>query len=158
MNQPAAGPVGRRVTVNRKARHNYLIEDTIEAGLVLTGTEVKSLRLGHGNISEAYAVERLGELYLVNSYIPEYGGARRFTPAPRRPRKLLLRKREVARLLGAATRKGVALVPLALYFNERGIAKLDLALASGKKRYDNRASEKERSWQRDRARLLRQKD
>jgi SsrA-binding protein len=158
MNRPAAGPAGRRVAVNRKARHNYIIEDTIEAGLVLTGSEVKSLRSGQGNIAEAYATERKGELFLVNSYIPEYGGASRFNHEPRRPRKLLLRKREVNRLVGAVTRQGMTIVPLSLYFNERGIAKVDLALASGKKRYDKRATEKERSWQRDKARLLRRKD
>lgn len=157
MNRPAAGPVGRRVTVNRKARRDYLIEDTIEAGLVLTGTEVKSLRRGQGNIAEAYATERKGELYLVNSYIPEYDGASRFNHEPRRPRKLLLRKREVNRLVGAVTRQGMTLVPLSLYFNERGIAKVDLALASGKKRYDKRATEKKRSWLRDKARLMRRK-
>ena len=157
MNRPAAGPAGRYVTVNRKARRNYLIEDTIEAGLVLTGTEVKSLRRGQGNIAEAYATERKGELFLVNSYIPEYDGASRFNHEPRRPRKLLLRKREVNRLVGAVTRQGMTLVPLSLYFSERGIAKVELALASGKKRYDKRAAEKERSWQRDKGRLLRRK-
>ena len=157
MNRPAAGPVGRCVTVNRKARRNYIIEDTIEAGLVLTGTEVKSLRGGQANIAESYATEREGALYLVNSYIPAYGGASRFNHEPRRPRKLLLRKREVARLVGAVTRQGMTLVPLSLHFSERGIAKVDLALASGKKRYDKRAAEKERSWRRDKARLMRQK-
>ena len=157
MDRPAVGPAGRPVTVNRKARHNYIIEDTVEAGLVLTGTEVKSLRRGQGNIAEAYATERKGEIFLVNCYIPEYSGASRFNHAPRRPRKLLLRKREVNRLLGAVTRQGMTLVPLSLYFNERGIAKIELALASGKKRYDKRASEKERSWQRDKARLMRRK-
>ncbi len=157
MNRPAVGPAGRRVTVNRKARRNYVIEDTVEAGLVLTGTEVKSLRRGQANIAEAYATERKGEIYLVNSYIPEYSGASRFNHEPRRPRKLLLRKREVNRLLGAVTRQGMTLVPLSLYFNERGIAKVELELASGKKRYDKRATEKERSWQREKARLMRRK-
>jgi SsrA-binding protein len=140
---------------NRKARHDYFIEDTVETGLVLLGSEVKSLRAGKASIGEAFAAEKDGELWLFNAYIPEYGAAAHFGHAPRRARKLLLRKREMHKLMGAVTREGMTLVPLAIYFNERGIAKLQLGLAKGKRKVDKRETAKERDWQRSRARLLR---
>lgn len=140
---------------NRKARFNYFIDETIEAGLVLVGTEVKSLRDGHADISEAYAAEQAGELFLVNAYIGEYGSGNRFNHAPRRPRKLLLHKREIDRLIGSIKRSGVTVVPLRLYFNERGIAKVLLGLARGKKQHDKRQTTKDRDWKRDQARIMR---
>ncbi|MCG8512100.1 MAG: SsrA-binding protein SmpB, partial [Rhodospirillales bacterium] len=136
---------------------DYFIEDSFEAGIVLSGTEVKSLRLGRGSINEAYAGEKSGELCLFNAFIPEYESAARFNHAPRRDRKLLMHRREIARLIGAVQRDGMTLVPLSLYFNARGIAKVELGLARGKHRYDKRASIKERDWKRDKARLLREK-
>ena len=145
------------VTQNRKARHDYKIEDTVEAGLVLTGTEVKSLRLGRGNIQESYAVPENGDLYLINAYIPEYEGAKHFGHEPKRKRKLLLHRREVEKLGAEVARKGMTLVPLSLYFNDRGIAKLKLGLARGKTNIDRRDTIKERDWNRQKARLLRDK-
>jgi SsrA-binding protein len=142
---------------NRKARHDYFIEETLEAGIVLQGTEVKSLRAGGASIAESYAGPLTGELYLFNAHIPEYAGAKHFSHEPRRSRKLLLRRREVKRLIGAVQRAGVTLVPLSIYFNERGIAKVQLGLAKGKRKIDKRAAEKQRDWQRDKARLLREK-
>jgi len=144
----------RYIAQNRKARHDYLIEDTIEAGLILAGSEVKSLRRGGVSINEAYAAERAGELYLMNANIPEYAAAR-INHEPRRPRKLLLHKKELNRLAGAVTRDGMTLVPLGLYFNERGIAKVAIGLAKGKRKADKRAAEKERDWQRQKGRILR---
>ncbi|MFQ5939222.1 MAG: SsrA-binding protein SmpB [Alphaproteobacteria bacterium] len=149
------GPVAAR---NRKARHEYFIEDTMEAGIVLAGTEVKSLREGRANITDAYAAEEGGELHLMNAYIAEYPAANRFNHETRRPRKLLLHRRQVDRLLGAVRRQGMTLVPLAIYFNEKGRAKVQLALARGKRKYDKRAVEKEREWQREKERLLRARD
>ena len=149
-------PPGRTVAVNRKARRNYFIEDTVEAGLVLTGTEVKSLRAGKGSIAEAYASESDGELYLINATIPEYA-ASRVKHEPGRPRKLLLHKRQLAKYLNEVRTGGMTIVPLSLYFNERGRAKVELALAKGKKFYDKRASEKARDWSRQKARLMREK-
>ena len=140
--------------LNRKARHNYFIEQTYEAGIALTGTEVKSLRDGKSQIAESYATEREGEVWLVNSYIPEYLKANRFNHEPRRPRKLLLHRREVRRLIGAVQREGYTLVPLAVYFNKRGMAKVELGLAIGKKDHDKRADIRKREWQRERQRLL----
>jgi SsrA-binding protein len=145
------------VAEHRRARFDYLIEDTLEAGIVLLGTEVKALRQGRANIAESYAAVQQGELILINSYIPEYAPASRFNHEPRRQRKLLLKKREMARLKSAIEREGRTLVPTKLYFNARGIAKLELALAKGKKAHDKRASTKERDWQRDKARLMREK-
>ncbi len=150
-------PAGRIAARNRKARYNYLIEDTFDAGIVLVGTEVKSLREGRANIQEAYAVDRDGELYLVNAYIAEYAGGNRFNHEPRRARKLLLRKREIAKLIGEIRRGGYTLVPLAVYFNDRGRAKVQLGLARGKRKYDKRAAEKERDWRREKGRLMREK-
>jgi SsrA-binding protein len=142
---------------NRKARHNYFIEDTLEVGIMLLGTEVKSLRAGQGNLNDAYAAEQSGELYLLNAHIPEYKHGNRNNHAPRRPRKLLLRARELNKLLGAISREGMTAVPLSIYFNDRGLAKVELGLAKGKKQHDKRASIKERDWNREKARTLRGK-
>lgn len=147
----------RLVAQNRKARHAYFIDASVEAGIVLTGTEVKSLRAGRGNIAESYARHQGGELYLYNSYVPEYGAGSYHNHEPRRPRKLLLHKREMARLIAATQEKGATLVPLSIYFNERGIAKLDLGVARGKKQHDKRETDKKRDWQREKARIMREK-
>ncbi|MGV1014046.1 MAG: SsrA-binding protein SmpB, partial [Methyloceanibacter sp.] len=133
---------GKLVAENRKARFNYEIEEKLEAGIVLTGSEVKSLRAGRANISESYATDDGGELYLINAHIAEYKQAGRNGHAPTRPRKLLLHGREIARLLGAIQRQGMTLVPLRMYFNARGIAKIQLGLAKGKKLHDKRETEK----------------
>jgi SsrA-binding protein len=148
---------GKLIAENRKARFNYDIEETIEAGIVLTGSEVKSLRAGKANIAESYASNEGGELHLINAHIAEYPGAARDGHAPTRSRKLLLHKREMARLLGAIQRQGMALVPLRLYFNARGIAKLQLGLGRGKKVHDKRETEKKRDWERQKGRLMREK-
>ena len=142
------------VAENRKARHNYFIEDTVEAGLVLTGTEVKSLRQGKANIAESYAAEHAGEFWIYNVYIPEYLQANRFNHEPRRPRKLLLHKREIGKLAGAVQKDGKTIVPLKLYFNERGMVKLELALAKGKKLHDKRETQAKRDWGRQKQRLM----
>lgn len=147
----------RVVAQNRRARHNYTIEDTLEAGLVLTGSEVKALREGRGNIQESYATEQNGEIFLVNAYIPEYKQAGQFNHDPRRSRKLLLNRREIDRLTGAVQREGATMVPLKLYFNARGFAKVEIALARGKRQYDKREAEKKKDWDRQRARLMREK-
>ena len=147
----------RVVADNRKARFNYFIDETLEAGVALTGTEVKSLRQGKATIGESYADSRGGEIWLINANIPEYLQANRFNHAPKRPRKLLLHRRQIAKLIGAVEREGMTLVPLKLYFNEKGRAKIELALARGKKLYDKRETDKKRSWERERGRLLRQK-
>ncbi len=149
--------MGKIAARNRKARYDYLIEDKLEVGIALVGTEVKSLREGRGSIAEAYAGEKGGELFLFNAYIPEYQSGHRFGHETRRPRKLLLHRREIDRLGGLIRRAGITLVPLLIYFNDRGIAKVQLAVARGKKKYDKRAAEKERDWQRERARLMREK-
>lgn len=148
---------GRLVAQNRKAWHNYHIGQTFEAGLVLTGSEVKSLRAGHGNIAESYATERDGEIFLINAYIAEYKQAGPDNHQPRRARKLLLKRREINRLSGAVQRQGMTLVPLRLYFNARGRAKIEIALATGKRQYDKRQTEKKRDWDRQKARLMRDK-
>ena len=157
MARKAKAPKRRNIAENRKARYNYLIDDTIEAGLVLTGTEVKALREGKANIAESYAASEDGEIWLINSHIPEYLKASRFNHAPRRKRKLLLSKREIARLHDGTARAGMTIVPLRLYFNDRGIAKLEIALARGKKVHDKRETEKKRDWQRDKARIMRER-
>lgn len=149
--------VNKIVAENRKARFNYEIVDTYEAGLVLTGTEVKSLREGKANIAESYASDEGEEIWLINSHLPEYLQANRFNHEPRRRRKLLLSKREINRLRASINREGMTLVPLKIYFNEKGRAKLELALAKGKKLHDKRETSAERDWQRDKARLLRDK-
>ena len=148
----------RYAALNRRARHDYLIEDKLEAGLVLHGTEVKSLRQGGASIAEAYADVQSGELFLVNANIPEYKASAHFNHQPRRPRKLLLHRKQVDRLLGAVRREGVTIVPLALYFNERGRAMVELGLATGKRKSDKRQAERDRDWQRNKARLLRSRD
>ena len=149
-------PPGRFAALNRKARRDYHIEETFEAGVALAGSEVKSLRQGSANIGDAYAAVRSGELFLMNAYIAEYGQANRLNHEPRRPRKLLMHRREISRLAGSVERKGMTLVPLSVYFTDRGVAKVELGLARGKRAYDKRASEKERDWRRRRARLLRE--
>jgi SsrA-binding protein len=146
---------GTMVAQNRRARFNYEIEDTLEVGLVLQGSEVKSLRGGSASIAESYAGPKDGELYLLNAHIPEYKQSGQDNHAPRRPRKLLVHKREMERLMAGVQRGGYTLVPLRLYFNDRGIAKLELALAKGKKRHDKRQSEKARDWKRQKDRLMR---
>jgi SsrA-binding protein len=145
------------VADNRKARFNYEIGETFEAGIALTGTEVKSLRNGRATIAESYADSRRGEIWLVNANIPEYLQGGRFNHAPKRPRKLLLHKRQINRLAGAVDREGMTIVPLKLYFNEKGRAKIELAIARGKKLHDKRETDKKRSWERERGRLLRAK-
>jgi SsrA-binding protein len=148
----------KTVAENRKARFEYHIEETFEAGIELKGTEVKSLRLGQANIAESYASSEAGGIMLINSYIPEYKMAGAFFQhEPRRPRRLLLRAREIHKLTVAIERQGMTMVPLELYFNARGLAKLRLALAKGKKTEDKRADIKKRDWQREKARLLRDK-
>ena len=151
-------PTDRYAAQNRRARHDYLIEDTLEAGLVLHGTEVKVLRQGGASIAEAYADEAGGELYLVNANIPEYKASAHFNHQPRRRRKLLLHRKQMNRLLGAIRREGVTIVPLSIYFNERGRAKVELGLARGKRKADKRQAEKQRDWQRSRARILRDRN
>ena len=145
------------VADNRKARFNYEIGEVFEAGIALTGTEVKSLRAGKATIAEAYADARDGEIWLINSNIPEYLQASRFNHAPKRARKLLLHQRQINKMVGAVEREGMTIVPLKFYFNEKGRAKIEVALAKGKKLFDKRQTEKKRSWDRERGRLLRQK-
>src|SRR3954453_2751089 len=147
----------RVVADNRKARFNYEIGEVFEAGIALTGTEVKSLRQGKASIGESYADSRGGEIWLVNANIAEYLQAGRFNHAPKRPRRLLLHRRQINKLIGAVEREGMTMVPLKLYFNEKGRAKIELALARGKKLHDKRETERKRSWERERGRLLRQK-
>lgn len=150
-------PAQTIAAANRRARFNYEIGQTYEAGLQLTGTEVKSLREGRSNIADSYAGEKGGELFLYNAYIPEYLQANRFQHETRRPRKLLLHKKEINRLTGAVQREGMTIVPLKIYFNDRGRAKVELALARGKKLHDKRETEKKRDWNREKGRLLRDK-
>ncbi|RYG95988.1 MAG: SsrA-binding protein SmpB [Alphaproteobacteria bacterium] len=146
----------KTVAENRRARFEYYIEDTFEAGIVLTGTEVKSLRFGEGSIAESYAEIKNGEAWLVNSNVPEFSHGNRFNHVPKRPRKLLLKERELSRLHGAVERKGMTLVPLSIYFNGRGRAKVELALAKGKNNADKRQTVKDRDWKRDQARIMRE--
>jgi SsrA-binding protein len=147
----------RIVADNRKARFNYEIGEVFEAGIALTGTEVKSLRNGRAAIAESYADARNGEIWLINANIPEYVQASRFNHAPKRPRKLLLHKRQINKLAAAVEREGMTIVPLRLFFNEKGRAKLDIALGRGKKLHDKRETEKKRSWDREKGRLMRMK-
>ena len=153
----AKNPDPRPVAENRRARFDYFIEDTLEAGIMLEGSEVKSLREGKANIAESYAAVENGELWLINAYIPPFSQAMAaaFSHDERRRRKLLVHKSEVARLYQATGRQGMTLVPMKLYFNDRGRAKLELGIAKGKKAPDKRATEAKRDWQRDKARLLR---
>jgi SsrA-binding protein len=148
------GPASRVAADNRKARHLYFIEDEHEAGIALRGTEVKSLREGKANIQEAYAEEKGGELWLINAYIPEFSHGNRFNHEPRRPRKLLMKRKEINRLGGAVQKDGMTLIPLKILFNERGRAKLMLGLGKGKKLHDKRETEKQRDWQRQKSRLM----
>ena len=145
------------VADNRKARFNYEIGEVFEAGIALTGTEVKSLRTGKATIAESYADAKDGEIWLINANIPEYLQASRFNHAPKRPRKLLLHKRQIHKFVVAVEREGMTIVPLRLFFNEKGRAKIDIALGRGKKLHDKRETEKKRSWDRERGRLLRAK-
>jgi SsrA-binding protein len=152
-----ADPENKVVADNRKARYAYSIDETLEAGIMLFGSEVKSLRSGRSTIAESYAFAKDGELFLVNAYIPEYTQASRFNHEPRRQRKLLVHKREAGKLAAAIQREGMTLIPLRLYFNPKGIAKIELGIAKGKKLHDKRETEKQRDWQRDKARLMRNK-
>lgn len=142
------------VAENRRARYDYEVLDTLEAGIVLTGSEVKSLRLGKAQITESYASPERGELWLINAHIPEFVQANRFNHEEKRPRKLLVSRKELARLAEGVERAGNTIVPLKLYFNDRGIAKLLLGLAKGKKSFDKRETERNRDWNREKARLL----
>jgi SsrA-binding protein len=148
---------GKAIAENRRARYDYFLEDNIEAGLVLTGTEVKSLRGGRANIAESYAAVEGREIVLINADIPPYGNANRFNHEPRRPRKLLLHRKQIDKLIGAVQREGRTIIPLRLYFDDKGKAKLEIALAKGKKTHDKREATAERDWQRDKARLMRDK-
>ena len=145
------------VADNRRARFNFEISETFEAGIALTGTEVKSLRQGRATIAESYADARGGEIWLVNANIPEYVQASRFNHAPKRPRKLLLHRRQIDKLAGGVERDGMTIVPLKMYFNDKGRAKVELALARGKKLHDKRETEKKRTWEREKGRLMRMK-
>ncbi|MER9459114.1 SsrA-binding protein SmpB [Mesorhizobium sp. M0387] len=152
-----ADPNNKTVAENRKARFSYEVLDTVEAGLVLTGTEVKSLRQGQANIQDSYASVEGGEIWLINSYLPEYLQANRFNHEPRRRRKLLLNKRELAKLAQSIDREGMTLVPLKIYFNDQGRAKLLLAVGRGKKLHDKRETEKQRDWSREKGRLMKER-
>lgn len=155
--KPATFDKLKIVAENRRARFDYHIEDVYEAGLMLQGTEVKALRAGEASIAESYAEVKGAEVWLVNANIPEYSHGNRLNHEPRRPRKLLLHEREIDKLFGAVERKGMTLVPLSIYFNRTGRAKVELALAKGKQTHDKRASIKERDWKRDKARLMRER-
>ncbi|WP_333586877.1 SsrA-binding protein SmpB [Phenylobacterium sp.] len=143
------------IAENRRARFDYFLDDAVEAGLALTGTEVKSLRAGKANIAESYAAVEGDEIVLINADIPPYAKAAHFNHEPRRPRKLLLHRKQIDRLIGAVQREGRTIVPTKLYWNDKGLAKLEIALAKGKKLHDKRETAAERDWQRDKARLLR---
>jgi SsrA-binding protein len=143
------------IAENRRARFDYFLEEKIEAGLILTGTEVKALREGRANIAESYAAAENGEIMLVNAYIPEYRAANRFNHEPRRPRKLLLHRKQIDRLTGAVQREGRTLIPTRLYWDDKGRAKLEVALAKGKKLHDKREAEADRDWKREQGRLMR---
>jgi SsrA-binding protein len=148
---------GKLIAENRRARFDYFLEDTVEAGLALTGTEVKSLRNGRANIAEAYADVQGREIMLINADIPPYAQANRFNHEPRRHRKLLMHRKQIDKLIGAVQREGRTLIPVKLYWNEKGMAKLELAMAKGKKLHDKREATAERDWARDKARLMRDK-
>lgn len=151
------GPARKVVAENRRARYDYSIEDDLEVGIMLMGSEVKSLREGKANIAESYANVEDGELWLINAHIPTYAQAKTFGHEERRRRKLLAHQREIARLWQGIGRQGMTLVPLQLYFNEKGVAKLKLGLAKGKKTVDKRETEKKRDWNREKSRLLRER-
>ena len=158
MSKPLPSPFDKQKVVaeNRRARYDYFVEERLEAGIELQGTEVKALRLGEGSIAESYATVDGDEVFLINSSIPQYGAGSWMNHEPRRRRKLLLKGREIARLQGAVTRQGLTLVPLSIYFNGKGRAKVELAVARGKKMHDKRETVKERDWKREQGRLLRQ--
>lgn len=145
------------IAENRRARYDYFLEDPVEAGIALTGTEVKSLRTGRANIAESYAAVEGDEIVLINADIPPYAGGNRFNHEPRRPRKLLLHRKQISRMIGAVQREGRTLIPTKLYWNDKGIAKIEIAMAKGKKAHDKREAVAERDWQRDKARLLRER-
>jgi SsrA-binding protein len=145
------------IAENRRARFDYFLDEVFEAGLALTGTEVKALREGRANIAESYAATEGREIVLVNANIPEYGPANRFNHPPKRPRKLLLHRKEIDKLLGAVNREGRTLIPTKLYFNEKGLVKLEVALARGKKQHDKRQTEADRDWKRQQGRLIRER-
>ncbi|PXA97163.1 SsrA-binding protein [Nostoc sp. 3335mG] len=153
--RPATFDKVKTVAENRRARFDYFIEQTYEAGIALTGTEVKSLRFGEGSIAEAYAEVNDSGVWLINANVPEFSHGNRFNHEAKRPRKLLLHEREINKLHGAVAREGMTLVPLSIYFNGRGRAKVELALAKGKKTHDKRETIKERDWKRDQQRILR---
>jgi SsrA-binding protein len=155
--RPAEFEKQKVVAENRRARFEYFLEDFFEAGIALTGTEVKSLRFGEGTIAESYAEVKDDQVWLVNSNIPEFSHGNRFNHEPRRPRKLLLHQREIDKMRNAVSREGMTLIPLSIYFNGRGRAKVELALAKGKKLHDKRETEKARDWKREQQRLLREK-
>ena len=146
---------GKTIAENRRARFDYFLEEPFEAGLVLTGSEVKSLRTGRANIAESYVAVEGDEVVLINSDIPPFAQANRFNHEPRRHRKLLLHRKQLDKLIGAVTREGRTIIPTKLYWNDKGLAKLEIALAKGKKTHDKREATAERDWQRDKARLLR---
>ncbi|MCF8503405.1 MAG: SsrA-binding protein SmpB [Caulobacter sp.] len=146
--------VGKTIAENRRARFDYFIDDVVEAGIMLTGTEVKSLRNGRANIAESYAAVEGNEIVLINADIPPYSGGNRFNHEPRRHRKLLLHRKQIGKLIGAVQREGRTIIPLKLYWNEKGLAKLEIGLAKGKKLHDKRETSAERDWQRDKARLM----
>lgn len=148
---------GKVISENRKARYNYAIDDTFEVGLVLVGTEVKSLRTGKANIAESYVSYEDNELWLINAHIPEYAMGNRNNHEPRRRRKILMSAREIARLSQSVARDGMTIVPLKLYFNARGMAKMEIALAKGKKVHDKRETERKRDWNREKARLMKER-
>jgi len=154
--KPSAFDKAKIVAENRRARFDYHIEETFEAGIALSGTEVKSLRFGEGSIAESYAEIRNDETWLINANIPEFSHGNRHNHEPKRMRKLLLNRREIEKLFGAVERKGMTLVPLSIYFNSRGRAKVELALAKGKQAHDKRAAIKDRDWKRDKARIMRE--
>ena len=145
------------VAENRRARYDYAIEDKYEAGIALTGTEVKSLRFGEGSIAESYAEVKEEEVWLINATIPEFSHGNRHNHEPKRPRKLLLKQRQIAKLFGAVARQGMTLVPLSIYFNGRGRAKVELALGKGRKAHDKREYEQEKDWKREQGRLMRER-
>lgn len=155
--RPEAFNKVKMVAENRRARFDYAIDEVFEAGIALQGTEVKSLRFGEGSITESYAEVRDGQVWLVNSNVPEFSHGNRFNHEPKRPRKLLLHEREIAKMHGAVARKGMTLVPLSVYFNGQGRAKVELALAKGKNAADKRDTIKERDWKREQSRLMRDK-
>ncbi|MBD3761937.1 SsrA-binding protein SmpB [Sphingomonadaceae bacterium G21617-S1] len=155
--RPAEFEKTKIVAENRRARYEYFLEEFFEAGIALTGTEVKSLRFGEGSIAESYAEVKDHEVWLVNSNVPEFSHGNRFNHEPKRPRKLLLHERQIEKMRTAVTREGMTLIPMAIYFNGRGRAKVELALAKGKKMHDKRETEKARDWKREQGRLMRER-